>query len=118
MSAPEQGDVFTIPDTAKNERRVVVVSEELFNRGESLVVVPFTSKRFQYRSGLSSCVVFERSDGPFTKPCVAQCEQVSRITKDKLTSLSSLGRIKPEKTRELVKALGVVIGADCEPAAT
>ena len=97
-------------------RPVIVVSRESLNRGYYAVVVPCTSSRFDSRKSLPNCVPFYTGDfGLFTN-CVAQCENISAIEHNQLnTEAGPIGKLDEDTMQKVVRAIGYVMEADCEP---
>lgn len=110
------GDIFFADIGAEEVHRVVVVSREELNRGSYVVVVPFSTKRLAERSGLANCVSFVGGAHGLTRDCVAIAEQIAVARKDDLdVSAGCVGKIKPEKLRDIIRAIGYSIEAVCEP---
>ena len=97
-------------------RPVVVVSREELNRGDYVVVVPVTTAQLAARRSLPNCVVIEASPGRL-KECVAQAEMLSTLLRSDLVDIEqgAILTLGDEKIRELVRAVGYVMRADCEP---
>ena len=110
------GEVY-FADTGPGGRRpVVVVSREPFNRGPHVWVVPFTSADFARRSGYPHNVPFRAGDFGLTVDCVAQCENLSQLEVLALElALGPLGVLDDVALRDVIRAVGEVMGADCEP---
>ena len=92
---------------------VVVISREELNRGNWVSAVLITSKRFQERSKLPNCVPFRSGEFGLSMDCVAQGESLFSIRREDLGE--QVGTLDDERWRGLVKAVGYVIGSDCEP---
>lgn len=112
VMTPAQGDVYTV-FLGNDEHFAIIVSEERFNRGDYVIALLVTSRRFEARSKLASCVIFEAGSYCFTQPCVAQAESIAQIRRDEL--LEHKATLDGGAVRDLVRAIGVVIGAECEP---
>lgn len=111
-----QGDVYYADIGAEEDHRVIIVSRELLNRDKYVVVVPVTSKRFEQRRHYPHCVPFKAGQFGFTMNSVAQAEHIALIEKDDLDfERGCLARLDGSTLRSLVKAIGQVICADCEP---
>lgn len=93
---------------------VIVVSREELNRGDRLVAVLCTSQKFAIRSTLPHCVPFQAGQFGFSKDCVAQCENIFLVAKDSLDT-TPVGVLDDISLRDVIKAIGNVIQADCEP---
>ncbi|MFI5454876.1 MAG: type II toxin-antitoxin system PemK/MazF family toxin [Isosphaerales bacterium] len=93
---------------------VVVVSREELNRGNWVAAVLITSKRFEERSKQPHCVPFRAGEFGLSKNCVAQGESLFSIRRQELGD--HLGTLDGERWRSFVKALGNMMGSDCEPA--
>lgn len=84
------------------------------NRGRDVVVVLCTSADFANRSVLPSCVPFRAGEFGFTKDCVAQCEAILFVEKSRLDA-DPIGQLDEAALREVIRAIGNVLDADCEP---
>jgi len=113
----EPGEVYLADFPEAGPHPVIVVSREELNRGHYALVVVCTSARFAVRSQLASCVPFHAGQFGFTADCVAQCENILSIDKRQLDRAGSgrTGVLDEMAWREVVKAIGYVVGSDCEP---
>ena len=107
------GEVYRADLEEAGVHFVIVVSREELNRGRDVVAVLCTSQAFDRRSKLPNCVAFDAGAYCFHRPTVAKCEEVQLIERDILEG--PLARIADEDFRDVVKALGYVFEADCEP---
>lgn len=95
---------------------VVVVSREEFNRGGYVVVVPITSSRLDTRRHLPNCVSFCAGQFGLEKDCVAQAEAIMiREQLDLDLDTGVIDTLDGESMRNVIRAIGYVISADCEP---
>ena len=114
--ALEPGHIFWALLEGPTRRPVIIVSREEFNRGSYVLVVPVTSRRVQERKELPGSVYFKPGDFGFTKECVAQAEALAQIHLDELDIESGpMGRLDVVSHRNLLKAIGYVLGAEYEP---
>ncbi|GIW82841.1 MAG: hypothetical protein KatS3mg105_4648 [Gemmatales bacterium] len=97
-----------------NRRPIIIVSREALNRGDRAVSVLCTSQRLAVRSTLALRVRFRAGEFGFTKDCVAQCENIFIVGKDVLDA-KPIGTLDDSALRSVIKAIGNVIDADCEP---
>ena len=75
-----------------------------------------TSARFGVRSQLPNCVPFRAGDFGFSVDCVAQCENLLSIDLAQIDRAEGpLGILDAATMREVIKAIGYVMDADCEP---
>ena len=96
---------------------VIVVSRPALNRGRYAVVVVCTSARFQQQRLLPNCVPFFAGEYGFTTDCVAQCENILSVELSRLDlDRGPRGMLDPARFRDVIKAIGHVLGSDCEPA--
>lgn len=109
------GQVFRIYDSPGSYHFCIVISEERFNRGDYVHIVPITSKGFESRSKLSNCVAFRAGQYCFTSNCVAQGDALSLVEISSFYGEKSLCEISGEDLRKVIRAVGAVIGAECEP---
>jgi len=110
------GELYLAFGGGDKYRPVLIVSREELNRGKYVVVVPFTSQHFETRSTLPNCVAFYTGDYGLDKDCVIQAEAITIMHKDDIDIDKGLiGAVDFEKMREVTKAIGYVISAECEP---
>lgn len=106
------GDVYRADLERGGTHPVVVVSRAEPNQGNYVLAVVCTSARLAFRRTLRNCVPL--SAGPvFAKDCVAQCENVLSIHKEQL--IEHLGTLAEKQVREVIRAVGYVMEAECEP---
>ncbi|HUU97242.1 MAG TPA: type II toxin-antitoxin system PemK/MazF family toxin [Phycisphaerae bacterium] len=99
----------------ERKRRVIIVSREELNRGAYATIVPITSRRFELRKKLPNCVPLFAGRFGLTKNCVAQAENITLVRHSDLDFESGpLAELDAITLRAVVKAIGNVIGADCE----
>ena len=115
--APQAGQIYWASDDGDNDPHlVVVVSKEEFNRGNYLVVVPVTSKKYEIRSKLPNCVPFRAGQFCFTSDCCAQAENIGLKWKhDVEIEDGPAGTLDESRMRDLIRAIGYMIDAECEP---
>jgi mRNA-degrading endonuclease toxin of MazEF toxin-antitoxin module len=112
----EPGEIYIAGFPEAGPHPVIVVSREGLNRGYYALVVACTSSRFSVRSKLPNCVPFQAGQFGLTVDCVAQCENILSIDKRQLDiETGPIGVLDEEALRDVVKAIGYVIGSDCEP---
>jgi mRNA-degrading endonuclease toxin of MazEF toxin-antitoxin module len=110
------GEIYMAEFPEAGRHPVVVVSREELNRGHYIAAVFCTSSRFSIRSTLPNCVPYRAGQFGFTADCVAQCENILSIEKSQLDlSAGPIGMLDTSSLRDVVRAIGYVIGADCEP---
>ena len=110
-----QGEVYYADIGAEEDHPVIVVSRESLNRGDFVLVVPVTSKRVEERRYYPNCVAFRAGQFGFRMNCVARAERMALLEKSSLDSERGCqGRLNGGALRDLNKAIGNVICADCE----
>jgi len=111
----EPGEIYWA-DLPTGRRPAIVVSREDLNRGTYVVAVLCTSSNYATRSQLPHCVPFQAGEFGLPKDCVAQCETISFLDKTDIdTSSGSIGVLDEARMREIIRAIGHVLEADCEP---
>ena len=108
-----RGEIYLADFDEMEPHPVVVVSREELNRGNWVAAVLITSKRFEERSKQPHCVPFQAGEFGLSMNCVAQGESLFSIRREELGD--HLGTLDDERWRILVKALGNMMGSDCEP---
>ena len=108
------GEIYLADFEEMEPHPIVVVSREELNRGNWVAAVLITSKRFEERSKQPQCVAIRAGEFGLSKNCVAQGESLFSIRRQDLGD--HLGTFDEERWRALVKALGNMMGSDCEPA--
>ena len=95
---------------------MIIVSRPAFNRGRYAVVVVCTSARFQQRRLLPNCVPFLAGEFGFTADCVTQGENILSVELSRLDlDRGPRGILDPARFRDVIRAIGNVLGSDCEP---
>ena len=113
---PRPGEIWYGYTTSGGKKRVVVVSREGLNRGNYITIVPITSKRFESRKRLPNCVPLHAGRFDLSENCVAQAENMTLLDQSDLDfDRGPIAELDGETMRDLVKAIGNVIGSDCEP---
>ena len=111
----EPGEIYLADFPDAGPHPVIVVSREELNRGHYAVVVVCTSARFSLRSQLPNCVAFHGGQFGFMTDCVAQCETILPLDKRQMDLTSGpIGVLDESALRDVIKAIGYVIAADCE----
>ena len=109
------GEIY-FADTAFGIRPVIIVSREPLNRGDYVVAVLCTSANFRLRSTLPNCVPFHAGEFGFTKDCVAQGETITFLARTDLhLDQGPAGVLTDQALRDMIRAIGDVLDADCEP---
>ena len=112
---PVPGDVYWA-DLPGGRHLAIVVSRASLNDGKYVTVVPMTSRKFDGRSKLQNCVAFKAGEACFKTNCVAQAENISVVDIDLLDfNYGPVAYIKDNRMREIIRAIGYVIEAECEP---
>lgn len=110
------GEIYIAHLGPAGPRPSIVVSREPLNRGDYLVMVPCTSSGFPKRSQYAHNVPFRAGQFGFTKDSVAQCEIILSVPKVAVElDADPIGVLDDTTFRDLVRAVGDVIGSDCEP---
>jgi mRNA-degrading endonuclease toxin of MazEF toxin-antitoxin module len=107
------GEIYLADFEEMEPHPIIVVTREELNRGNWVAAVLITSKRFAERSKQSHCVVFRAGGFGLDKDRVAQAESLFSVRRDDLGE--HIGTLDDERWRELVKAVGNMMGSDCEP---
>jgi mRNA-degrading endonuclease toxin of MazEF toxin-antitoxin module len=107
------GEVY-MADLDTGRRPAIVVSRAALNRGHYAVVVLCTSADFATRSRLPHCAPFRAGEFGFSKDCVAQGETILFLDKSRLDP-APIGVLTDERLRDVIRAVGNVLDADCEP---
>ena len=111
-----QGEIYFYSDPRIPPHPVVVVSREELNRGDRVVAAIITSARLAVRSSLANCVPIKAGTFGMTKDCAVQGESVFNAPVACLElATGPVGRLDSETMREVVRAVGYVMDATCEP---
>jgi mRNA-degrading endonuclease toxin of MazEF toxin-antitoxin module len=111
----EPGEIYWADLTEAHRRPVIIVSREELNRGNRVTVVQVTSAHFARRSILPNCVPFCAGVFGLTRDCVAQCDHVLSLNVAQVDASGLIGVLDDAAMRELIRAIGYVFDADCEP---
>lgn len=110
------GEIYLADFDEAGPHPVIVVSREELNRGRYALVVVCTSARFVLCRTLPNCVPFRTGQFGLKADCVAQCDNVLSIEKSQIDLASGpIGVLDEMALRDVIKALGYVMGSDCEP---
>jgi mRNA-degrading endonuclease toxin of MazEF toxin-antitoxin module len=110
------GEVYYADVPLAGWRPIIVVSREDLNRGRTVLAIPTTTVRFVVRSRLPNCVPFRAGEFGFTSDCVAQGEQTGPVPVAGIDVANGpLGVLDDIALRTVIRAIGYVIEADCEP---
>lgn len=92
---------------------VVVLSREELNRGRWVMVALISSRKVEVRSKLRNCVPITAGEFGLTTDCVVLGESVINLLHEEL--LEHVGTLDDDRMREVVRAVGYAMGAECEP---
>jgi mRNA-degrading endonuclease toxin of MazEF toxin-antitoxin module len=107
---PQRGEIYLVPFGQGKPRPVVIISHDVLNGGDYVIVVPFTSQKLDVRKGLQSCVFFNAREGGLDKDCVAKADEIQRISKTEIDwRIGRIGRFSSEQMRKIVRAVRFVI---------
>ena len=114
MKGPVQrADVFYAPFGEGKPRPVVVVSRDDLNRGDYVVVVPFTTQKLDNRGGLQSCVLFRAGESGLARDCVAKTDEITFVSITELDwKRGRVGRVLAPRMNEIVRAIRYMIRDD------
>lgn len=118
MKDIRQGHVYfmEVPEDEGLDRRVIVVARDDFCRGNAVLAVPVTSTRFQTQRLAVNAVPFDVGEAGFDRACCAKCENIFLVSvRDLRLDAGPVGRVSDEKMRDIIRAVGHVLDADCEP---
>jgi mRNA-degrading endonuclease toxin of MazEF toxin-antitoxin module len=103
-------------DLATGRRPIIVVSREDLNRGSYVVAVLCTTADVATRSQLPNCVPFTAGEFGLPRDCVAQCEAITFVEQQDIDVASGIvGTLDALRLRDVIRAIGHVLEADCEP---
>ena len=108
------GEVYLADVGAADKRPIIIVSRDILNQGAYVVAVPTTTTRLEERYTYNNCVRIRAGEAGLSKDCVAQCEQIATIETDFIDS-TPIGEVSEEQFREIVRAIGFMMNATCEP---
>jgi len=116
LTAPEPGELYWAYLDSSLPRPVIVVSRRELNLGNYVVAVPLTSTQLERRRNLPNAVAFAAGEFGLPKDCAAQCEAIAMVEKRALDlNTGPFARLTDDVWRVLVRAIGNVICAECEP---
>lgn len=111
------GEVYwpDLPDAGPH--LTIVVSRESLNRGNRVQAVPVTSRHFDRRSRMPTCVPFQAGEHGFVSDCVAQCDAVGPIPTTIIMDPQAgcVFQLPEEVFREIILAIGYSLDSICEP---
>jgi mRNA-degrading endonuclease toxin of MazEF toxin-antitoxin module len=116
LTSPLPGQIYWGIGDEDMCRPFVVVSREELNRGIYVVAIPLTTERLSERYHLPNCVFFQRGSFGLEKDCVAQAEAITSLDKSDLDiDGGPIGTVDSTSLRSMIRAIGNVISANCEP---
>jgi mRNA-degrading endonuclease toxin of MazEF toxin-antitoxin module len=111
----QPGQIY-MADTEGGRRPAIIVSRQELNRGRWVVAVLITSAHFATRSTLPHCIPFRAGEFGLTKDCVAQAETIAYVAVSDLDlDAGPLGVLDDLRMRDLIRAIGNMMGSECEP---
>ena len=109
----QRGDVFYAPFGEGKPRPVVVVSRDDLNRGDYVVVVPFTTQKLENRGVLQFCVLFKAGESGLAQDCVAKTDEITFVSVTELDwKRGRVGRVLAARMKEIVRAVRYMIRDD------
>lgn len=107
----QQGDVYCLfSDDVGKPRPVVVVSREELNGGDSVVVIPFTSKQLEKRKQLAYCAFFAAGAFGQHVDCVAKTDLITLMDKSEINFAGGkIGTLTATQMRKVFQALDCVL---------
>lgn len=116
LNAPLPGQLYSAYIESEVPRPIIIVSQQKLNLGKYVVAIPLTSTNLEKRWNLRNCVSFKADSFGLKKDCVAQCEAITVVDKDFIElDAGPIGKLDGEKWRLLVRAIGYVVCAVCDP---
>lgn len=105
-----QRDVYWVDLEEEGRHLHLMVAEDHLNHAHTVLVVPFTSAKFEERRKYHTCVDFDQNSGYdfITRPCVAQAEMILRIERNELHDQA--GTISEDDMSRVRDALVCVFG--------
>lgn len=112
---PTPGEIWYGFAGATERKRVIIVSREELNRGGYVGMVPITLKKYGLRKNLRNCVPLAAGRFGLTENSVAQAENLTLVEYSDLDcEAGPIARVDVVTMRAVVKAIGYVIGSDCD----
>jgi mRNA-degrading endonuclease toxin of MazEF toxin-antitoxin module len=108
------GEIYKVNLPPAGEHSFVVVSREELNRGRQLLAAMITSSKFNVRSQLPNSIILRGGQFGMTTDSVVQCENVVAIETNEIRG-NPVAQLDATTMRDVIKALGYVFDADCEP---
>lgn len=82
-----------------------------------MLVIPLTTAQWERRRHLPNCVPFLEGEFGLQRNCVAQAERLSLLYHADIDHQDGMvGQIDPQRLRDIIRAIGHVLDAECEPA--
>ena len=108
------GEIYNVDLAPSGEHRFVILSREELNRGNQIIAAMITSANYAFRSKLPNCVPLQAGQFGMTQDCVIQCENIVALGTNELRG-ELIDEPDAATMREVIKALGHVFDAECEP---
>jgi mRNA-degrading endonuclease toxin of MazEF toxin-antitoxin module len=111
---PSPGEIYLAEHPAGQKHPFLIVSRDELNRGKRVIGVNITSVDVERRSAYPNCIPIAAGKFGLSKDSVIQCENVVALNRVRLEA-TPIGKVDRETVRDVIKALGYVFDADCEP---
>jgi mRNA-degrading endonuclease toxin of MazEF toxin-antitoxin module len=111
---PAPGEIYMADVPRGMSHPFLVVSRENLNRGKQVVAASITSVNVEVRSGFPNCVRIDAGNFGLARDSVIQCENLVALSVDRMNA-KPIGMLDQETMRDVIRALGYVFDADCEP---
>lgn len=104
---PKRGEIYLLKrDAAGKQRPVVVVSNDILNHGNTVLVVPFYSQQLEKRATQAWCAMFQQGEGGLERDCAAKADQITLVDKLEIDLASGVvGRFNDLQMERLVRAI-------------
>jgi mRNA-degrading endonuclease toxin of MazEF toxin-antitoxin module len=111
---PSPGEIYRAEHPTGQAHPFLVVSRDELNRGKRVIGVNITSVEVERRSAYPNCIRIAAGQFGLSKDSVIQCENIVALNIARLEA-SPIGHLDRETMRDVIRALGYVFDADCEP---
>lgn len=110
------GEIYFSDLDGTHPHPVVVVSRESLNRGDQVIAAIVTLAQFEKRSKLANCVPVRSGQFGLNRDCVVQCSRIPNVDVVQLDRDNGpIGELDDDTMRDVIRALGYVFDADCDP---
>ncbi len=107
------GEVYLADFESIGPHYIAILAREELNRGRWVMVALISSRKYEVRRKLRNCIAIGAGEFGLTTDCVVLGESVINLLHEEL--LEHVGTFDDDRMRDVVRAVGYAMSAECEP---